>query len=56
MNAYASELLQDLGLEVKLANPSKVRIIAASQIKPDKVDAFSPTFTDQLSAGVLLGP
>jgi transposase len=36
---WLSELLQDLGLEVKLANPSKVRIIAESQIKTDKVDA-----------------
>jgi transposase len=36
---WLSELLQDLELEVKLANPSKVRIIAESQIKTDKVDA-----------------
>ena len=36
---WLSEVLQDLGLEVKLANPSKVRIIAESQIKTDKVDA-----------------
>ena len=32
---------QDLGLEVKLANPSKVKIIAESQIKTDKVDALA---------------
>jgi transposase len=37
---WLSELLQDLGLEVKLANPSKVKIIAESHIKTDKVDAF----------------
>jgi transposase len=37
---WLSELLQDLGLEVKLANPSKVKIIAESQIKTDKVDAL----------------
>jgi transposase len=36
---WLSEVLQDLGLEVKLANPSKVRIIAESQVKTDKVDA-----------------
>ena len=36
---WLSELLEDLGLEVRLANPSKVRIIAESQIKTDKVDA-----------------
>jgi len=34
-----SEVLQDLGLEVKLANPSKVKIIPESLIKTDKVDA-----------------
>lgn len=39
--SWLSELLQDLGLEVKLANPSKVRIIAESQIKTDKVDALA---------------
>ena len=33
--------MQDLGLEVKLANPSKVKIIAESQIKTDKVDALA---------------
>jgi transposase len=38
---WLSELLQDLGLEVKLANPSKVKIIAESQIKTDKVDALA---------------
>lgn len=38
--AWLSEVLQDLGLEVKLANPSKVKIIAESQIKTDKVDAL----------------
>ena len=32
---WLSEVLQDLGLEVKLANPSKVRTIAESQIKTD---------------------
>ena len=37
---WLSEVLQDLGLEVKLANPSKVKIIAESQIKTDKVDAL----------------
>ena len=37
--SWLSEVLQDLGMEVKLANPSKVRIIAESQIKTDKVDA-----------------
>lgn len=37
---WLSELLQDLGLAVKLANPSKVKIIAESQIKTDKVDAL----------------
>lgn len=37
---WLSELLQDLGLEVKLANPSKVKIIAESHIKTDKVDAL----------------
>jgi transposase len=37
---WLSELLQDLGLEVKLANPSKVKIIAESKIKTDKVDAL----------------
>lgn len=38
---WLSELLQDLGMEVKLANPSKVKIIAESQIKTDKVDALA---------------
>jgi transposase len=38
---WLSEVLQDLGLEVKLANPSKVKIIAESQIKTDKVDALA---------------
>ena len=38
---WLSEVLQDLGLEVRLANPSKVRIIAESQIKTDKVDALA---------------
>jgi transposase len=38
---WLSEVLEDLGLEVKLANPSKVRIIAESQIKTDKVDALA---------------
>jgi transposase len=37
---WLSDLLQDLGLEVKLANPSKVKIIAESNIKTDKVDAL----------------
>jgi transposase len=37
--SWLSDLLQDLGLEVRLANPSKVRIIAESQIKTDKIDA-----------------
>lgn len=37
--SWLSELLQGLSLEVKLAHPSKVRIIAESQIKTDKVDA-----------------
>jgi transposase len=37
---WISELLQDMGLEVKLANPSGVKIIAESQIKTDKVDAL----------------
>jgi transposase len=37
---WLSELLQDLGLEVRLANPSRVKIIAESQIKTDKVDAL----------------
>lgn len=36
---WLAELLEDLGLEVKLANPSKVKLIAESQIKTDKVDA-----------------
>ena len=38
---WLSELLQDLGMEVKLANSSKVKIIAESQIKTDKVDALA---------------
>jgi len=33
--SWLSELLRDLGLEMKLANPSKVRTIAESQIKTD---------------------
>jgi len=37
---WLSEVLQDLGWAVKLANPSKVKIIAESQIKTDKVDAL----------------
>ncbi|MEW5768705.1 MAG: IS110 family transposase [bacterium] len=37
--SWLSELLQDLDLEVKLAHPSKVRVIAESQVKTDKVDA-----------------
>jgi transposase len=37
--AWLSDVLQDLGLEVRLANPSKVRVIAESHIKTDKVDA-----------------
>jgi transposase len=38
--SWLSELLQDLGSEVKLANPSGVKIIAESHIKTDKVGAL----------------
>ncbi len=33
------EALEDEGIEVKLANPLKTRIIAESKIKTDKIDA-----------------
>jgi transposase len=38
---WLSELAQRYGLEVKLAHPGKVRIIAESQIKTDRVDALA---------------
>lgn len=38
---WLSELAQQYGLEVKLAHPRKVRIIAESQIKTDRVDALA---------------
>ena len=37
---WLSDRLSDLGLEVILAHPLKVRLIAESQIKTDKVDAL----------------
>jgi transposase len=38
---WLSELAQEYGLAVKLAHPGKVRIIAESQIKTDRVDALA---------------
>jgi transposase len=38
---WLSELAQQYGLDVKLAHPGKVRIIAESQIKTDRVDALA---------------
>ena len=35
------DLLESLGLEVKLVHPLKVRLIAENRIKTDKVDAFA---------------
>ena len=37
---WVSDRLSDLGLKVILAHPLKVRLIAESQIKTDKVDAI----------------
>jgi len=36
---WAADVLQELGLDVHLANPHKVRIIAESTIKNDHIDA-----------------
>jgi len=36
---WLSDLLEEEGLEVKLANPHKVKLIAESTIKTDKIDA-----------------
>jgi transposase len=38
--SWLSDCISDLGLEVILAHPLKVRLIAESQIKTDKVDAL----------------
>ena len=38
---WLSDRISDLGLEVILAHPLKVRLIAESQIKTDKVDAVA---------------
>lgn len=38
---WLSDCISDLGLEVVLAHPSKVRLIAESRIKTDKVDALA---------------
>ncbi len=38
---WMSDLLTDIGLKVNLANPRKVRLIAESTIKTDKVDAIT---------------
>lgn len=38
---WAVDLLQDMGMEVHLANPRKVRVIAESTIKTDPVDAMA---------------
>jgi len=42
---WLSEVLQDLGLEVKLAHPSKVRTIAESQIKTDGSPYPAPEYS-----------
>lgn len=38
---WLSDMLMELGLKVKLANPHKVRLIAEATIKTDKVDALT---------------
>lgn len=38
---WLSDLIQDTGIELKLAHPKKVRLIAEATIKTDKIDAWT---------------